>query len=96
MTIKTFAPGAATVNITASATSQPLALNPNCSTVRVVNVGTVPAFIHFGDASATASQTVSMPILNGATETFTKGSAAYVHVISAGTPTLYFTAGEGL
>lgn len=96
MTIKTFAPGAATVNITAGAASQPLSLNPNCSTVRVVNTGTAPAFIHFGDATASASLTASMPILNGATETFTKGSAAYVHVISSGTPTLYFTAGEGL
>jgi hypothetical protein len=54
------------------------------------------AFIHFGDASASASLTGSMPIAAGATETFTKGSAPYVHVISSGTPTLYFTAGEGL
>lgn len=100
MNIKTFYPGTSTVNITASATSQNISLGTesgNTRTVRVVNSGTVPAFIHFtNDATFTATTTASMPVLAGATETFSKGANTRAAIVSTGTPTVYFTCGEGL
>lgn len=97
---KSFYPGTATVNVTASATSQNISLGPEAQfahAVRVVNTGTVPAFIHFtNSATFAATTTASMPILAGATETFSKGANTNVAIVSTGTPTVYFTCGEGL
>lgn len=95
--IKSFRPGAATVNIAATATSSSVALNANAYAVRVVNTGTVPVFIHFSnDPAFVASTTTSMPVLGGATETFEKGPLSSVSAVSTGTATVYFTVGEGL
>lgn len=97
MKTKTFAPTQADTALLACTTaSARVPLDSLSSTVRVVNDGAATAFIQFGDASVNA--TVSkIPVKAGATETFTKGTAAWVAGITAsGTTNMYFTAGEGL
>lgn len=95
--MKTFAPsGSPTVLLAASTTTSSASLDPNSSTVRVVNVGASMAFIKFGTGALTATA-ADMPIASGATETFTKATADKVAAItSTGTATLYFTNGEGI
>lgn len=97
MTLKTFAPsGADTVTLAAATTSARAQLDPNSSTVRVVNDGTATAFLQFGDSNV-ASSAAKMPIKAGETETFTKGANTHVAAVTAsGTTNLYFTNGEGL
>ena len=97
MTIKTFAPGAATVNLSATTASANIAINQNANAARVYNDGPDMVFIHFGgDNTITAGSTVSMPIPAGTIETFTKGSASYLAAVSVGTSKVYITVGEGL
>lgn len=95
--IRTFSPGSATVKIAAGAASASVAVNPNASVIRVVNTASAPVFLEFGGSAVTASAASSMPILAGASETFTKGARDYVAAICpAGTGDVFFTAGEGL
>lgn len=96
MTLKKFMPGGDTALLAAGTTSGRVALDPNSNAVRVVNDGTVTAFLQFGDVMAAATVT-KMPIKAGTTEVFTKGAATHVAAITAsGTANLYFTSGEGL
>lgn len=97
MTLKTFFPkGDATVSIAATTATASATLDVYSNAVRVVNAGTGTAFLRFGKGATTATVT-DMPILSGATETFTKGDSTTVAAITAtGTATLYFTNGEGL
>lgn len=94
---KPFSPGTATVNIAAGTTSARVQLSANAHGVRVYNSGSTPAFIEFGDSSVAATAGGSMPVAPGDTRIFGKGAAAYVAaIVSTGTATVYFTAGEGL
>ena len=97
MTLKTFAPkGDATVPIAGTTASASATLDQHSNVVRVVNAGPDIAFIRFGKGATTAVVT-DMPILSGATETFTKGDNTTAAAITAsGTAALYFTNGEGL
>lgn len=95
--IKTFAPTPDDSDLLAAGVaSARVQLDKFSNTVRVVNDGTVTAFIQFGDVTVVATL-AKMPIRGGATETFTKGSLEYVAAITAsGTTNLYITCGEGL
>lgn len=96
--IKTFAPnGADTVQLSASAASASVPVDPFSNVVRVLNTGPNLAYIRFG-AAGVASTTARLPLPVGAAELFTKGNAAYVAAIcdSGNTATLFFTAGEGI
>ena len=98
MTLKKFMPagGGDTVTLAAATTSARAALDPTSNAVRVVNDGTVTAFISFGDSNVAATAS-KMPIKAGATEVFTKGNATHVAaLVATGTANLYFTSGEGI
>lgn len=97
MTLKTFFPkGDATVSVAATTTSASATLDAHSNVVRVVNAGADTVFIRFGKGATTATAT-DMPVLAGATETFTKGDSTTVAVLAAAsTATVYFTNGEGL
>lgn len=95
--IRTFSPGTATVKIAAGAASARVALDTNTRVVRVVNTASAPVFLEIGGAGVSASAAASMPILAGATETFTKGANSHIAAICpAGTGDVFFTCGEGL
>jgi hypothetical protein len=97
MTLKTFMPnGSATATISATTVTARAAVDQHSNSARVVNAGTATAFLKFGDSTVEAT-TTDMPILSGATETFTKGAATHIAAITAsGTATVYLTSGEGL
>jgi hypothetical protein len=65
--------------------------------VRVVNAGTVNAFIEFGNSAVSAATSTSIIVLAGTVEVFGVGpGATHVAAIApSGTPTLYFTTGRG-
>jgi hypothetical protein len=68
--------------------------------VRVFNEGTATAWVNFGGASVTASNTTDMPVAAGATEVLTVpptsgGTYAAIYTAAA-TGNVYFTPGSGL
>jgi len=99
--IHNFSPyGADTVNITATTSSNRVALNlptaPVNPDVRIYNAGTVPVFIVFGDSTVTAT-TARMPIPPGAVEVFTMGAQAthMAGITASGSAVVYATTGRG-
>ena len=97
--LKAFAPEPGkTVNITAGTVSGRVQVQVDPVAhrhVRVLNTGTVPVFLRFGDSTVTASLTADVPVAAGATELFS-GPQPYVAVIVAsGTAVVYLTPGEG-
>lgn len=68
--------------------------------VRVINLGTVPAFIQFGVTAPTVSLATGMAVTAAANyygeDIFVLNGAAAMAHISAGTTTLNITPGEGL
>lgn len=96
MTIKTFAPGEATVSATAGVASARLTLDQFACVVRMRQAGTAECYIKFGDSTVVAT-TADMPVASGSTELFTKGGATHVAFITAsGTALVSFTNGEGM
>lgn len=65
--------------------------------VRIVNTGSVTAFVRFGATTPTAVAT-DMPLLSGMTEVFTVpvGALYIAAITSASTTTLAITSGGGL
>lgn len=68
--------------------------------VRIVNTGTTPAFVEFGESSITATipsgtATGSMPILGGSQVILRARNNFVAAIVSAGTATLYITPGDG-
>ncbi len=85
-----------TATISASGTSANAAISGPSPQVVIHNSGAVTAFIKFGADSSVAATTSDYPVLAGATEVLSKGAAAYVAAITAGTAaTVYVTSGSG-
>ena len=90
-----------TVNINVSSTSQSVFVTSTNDDiqVRVANDGTATAWVKFGNAPATASTTLNMPVMAGSVEVFTvsvDGGALYMAAIAAGsTGKIYATPGFG-
>lgn len=101
MTVSPFTPRTPTVKVVASPTSQGTALTTpgtrGSYEVRVYVKGSEAVYLDFGDATATASVGVSMPVPAGAIETFCLGPKnTIVNVVSASaTSTAFFTTGFG-
>lgn len=95
---------ASTVSITCSGTTGRVALTPlGAKAVRIKNLDTTAvAYVEFGTVAVVATvpsgaTAGSMPIGPGETVGVSIGSAVtHVAAISAGTPIVYFTPGNGL
>lgn len=100
-----FTPLSPTVNLavtTASARVAKTALPTNSGgathELRIVNTGTVVAFVAFGDSAVTADAGTGMPVLPSTVESF-QLNASQTHIAAictAGTTTLYATTGLGV
>jgi hypothetical protein len=92
---------AGTVNIDVSGSNQRVLITPDsANSIRVMNNGSATVWIVFGDVTATASLTTSMPVGPGTTEvlrfTNKSGAALYAAAIAAAaTGKIYFTPGTG-
>ncbi len=90
---------AATVSLAVTSVTGSVALVGNATVYRLFNAGTANVFIEFGTSTITAVLATAMPLAAGATEFIrapTANTAPYVAALtSAGTATLYATAGEG-
>ena len=64
--------------------------------VRVVNTGSVTAFLVFGTATQAVSSTVGMHIPAGQTEVFGRPATHARVITSSGATTLQITVGDGL
>lgn len=101
MNINAFQPNDAnTVNLATGTSTGNVALPTRVSNgLRVYNSGTDTVFIKFGTSSSvTAATTTSMPIPGGAVEILSC-PPTYTHVAAitaSGTPTVYFTTGDGI
>jgi hypothetical protein len=94
-----FEPGAvaATVNIALSSASQRVQFQTGNTSkhCRVVNSGTVIAFIEFGSVAVVAAAATGNPVLPN-TEVIFSAPYPYAAAIGAAGSTVYFTPGEGL
>ena len=97
--IAAFAPGAATVNLSATSTSDNVQFQEarNSRHIRVHNYGPDPVWIEFGDEDVEADTDTSMPMPAGSVEVFSC-TALFVAAVTDGadTSTVYITAGEGI
>lgn len=95
-----FTPTPSTKNLTATPTSQSVALGVSATNqqVLVTNAAAVPVFVEFGTSTVTATTTASTPVRATADRIFTVGpGATHVAVIAATTAAAatYFTSGHG-
>lgn len=96
-----FTPVGDTVNLAVTAGSASVALTDighrGGAEVRVVNAGTVNAFIAFGSSAVTAATSTGLVVLAGTAEVFGVSPLAthVAGIVASGTPTLYFTTGRG-
>jgi hypothetical protein len=99
--IDVFTPIGATVVLSVTTSSANAARtminNPGGAELRVVNSGSVAAFVEFGGGSVAATTTASFPILPGTGELFgINPLATHVAAItSSGSTTLHLTTGRG-
>lgn len=86
-----------TGSTTASLTPFPASTVISVDTARVVNTGTVVAYIKFGDATVVADATTSIALLPGVIEVFDPpNSATYFSVYApTGSPVVNVTVGVG-
>jgi hypothetical protein len=96
--VPAFAPGGATVNLTATAVTDIVQIQDgrNSRHIRIWNSGTVPVFVEFGDDAVEADAAVSMPIAPGNTEVLTCPFEYVAAITESGSAKLYITPGEGL
>lgn len=104
--INAFYPVGATVSISATTSSDSVALtayDKSVGTVVVYNAGDALAFIEFGDSNVAAAVT-NYPVAPGSTQTFGVGEThtgtsdlpTHIAAITAsGTATVYITSGRG-
>jgi len=102
---RAFAPGQ-TKSLSVTTTSASVALGmsqgPVRLQVRIYNAGGSTAFVRFGSSAGTVTAvTTDMPVPAGAIEVFTVFNTdgytiTAAAITSAGTATLYFTAGTGM
>ena len=90
---------AGTVNISATTSSQSVALSPvplNRKDVVVTNSGTTTAFVEFGGSSVTASASTGLPVLGGQQIRVHAGDYTYAAcLLASATGTVYFSSGVG-
>ena len=98
MANSTFVPNKAnTVSISATTSTNRVALSGAGKAVRIYNSGATPVFLQIGDSTVVAT-TSNMPLAAGATENFgiNKNITHIAAITGTGTTTVYITRGEVL
>lgn len=95
MSLDAFSP-AGTASLAVTTSTGTVAFAAGGHNKLIYNSGTVTAFIKVGSSTVTAAVT-DTPVPPGVYAVFNFGDATHVAAITAsGTPTLYFTTGDGL
>lgn len=86
-----------TVSLAATTVSASAQINPGKFSrhLRIVNTGSVTAFVEFGE-SGVAATTSAIPILAGSVEIFSVPDQYVAAITASGTAQMYFTPGEGM